>query len=171
MLFEENQNYSKIDDWENKETFPETFIQDFESEIKNVVITSNKIEHLIPSTTDNIIKASNYIDINRLFRVTAFVVRFVKNLFRKVKRDNLKLFNYAYASEIYKAKIYWIKANQLLLLRNENYENLSKNLTLKFDEENIIQCYSCPENRNKNSHPIMLSRNHELTKLIVIKMS
>ena len=42
-LFEENQNYSKIDDWDNKETFPENFIQGFESEIKNVVITSNKI--------------------------------------------------------------------------------------------------------------------------------
>ena len=76
FLFEENQNYSKIDDYDNKETFPETFIQDFESEIKNVVITSNKIEHLIPSKVDNIIKASNYSDINRLFRVTAFVVRF-----------------------------------------------------------------------------------------------
>ena len=69
-------NYSKIDDCEGKETFPETFIQDFEREIKNVVITSNKIEHLIPSKVDNIIKASNYSDINRLFRVTAFVVRF-----------------------------------------------------------------------------------------------
>ena len=89
FLFEENQNYSKTDDWENKETFPETFIQDFESEIKNVVITSNKIEHLIPSTIDNIIKASNYSDINRLFRFTAFVVRFVKNLFRKIKGENL----------------------------------------------------------------------------------
>ena len=33
FLFEENQNYSKIDDCENKEMFPETFIQDFESEV------------------------------------------------------------------------------------------------------------------------------------------
>ena len=132
FLFEENQNYSKTDDWENKETFPETFIQDFESEIKNVVITSNKIEHLIPSTIDNIIKASNYSDINRLFRFTAFVVRFVKNLFRKIKGENLKLFNYADASEIYEAKIHWIKANQLLLLKSENCENLSKNLTFNF---------------------------------------
>ena len=139
FLFEENQNYSKTDDWENKETFPETFIQDFESEIKNVVITSNKIEHLIPSTIDNIIKASNYSDINRLFRFTAFVVRFVKNLFRKIKGENLKLFNYADASEIYEAKIQWIKANQLLLSKSENYESLSKNLTLKFNEENIIR--------------------------------
>ena len=58
--------------------FPETFTKDFESEIKNVVITSTKIERLIPSTVDNIIQASNYSGINRLFRVTTFVVRFVK---------------------------------------------------------------------------------------------
>ena len=97
---------------------------------KNVVITSNKIEHLIHSTVDNLIKPTNYSDINRLFRVTAFVARFVKNLFWKVKGENLKLLNYADASEIYETKIHWIKANQLLLLKSENYENLSKNLTL-----------------------------------------
>ena len=60
---------------------------------KNLVITSDKIKYLKPSTVDNIIKASNYSDINRLFRVTAFIVRFVKNIFRKVKGENLKLFN------------------------------------------------------------------------------
>ena len=32
-----------------------TFTKDFESEIKNFVITSTKIERLIPSTVDNII--------------------------------------------------------------------------------------------------------------------
>ena len=56
-----------------------------------------------------------------------------------------------------------------MLLKSENYENLSKNLTLKFDEENIISCYRRLENGNKNSHPIILSRNHELTKLIVLR--
>ena len=153
FLFEENQNYSKIDDYDNKETFPETFIQDFESEIKNFVITSNKIEHLIPSTVDNIIKASNYSDINSLFRVTAFAVRFVKNLFRKIKGENLKLYNYADASEIYETKTHWIKANQLLLLKSENYENLSQNLTLKFDEKNIVRRYSRLENGNIKKPP------------------
>ena len=33
FLYEENQSCSKIHDSENKETFPETFTQDFESEI------------------------------------------------------------------------------------------------------------------------------------------
>ena len=41
-------------------------------------------------------------------------------------------------------------------------------LTLKFDEEKVIRFYSRLENGNKISHPIMLSRNHELTKLIVL---
>ena len=56
-----------------------------------------------------------------------------------------------------------------MFLKSENYENLSKNLTLKFDEEKIVRCYSRLENGNKNGHPIMLSRNHELTKLIVLR--
>ena len=38
----------------------------------------------------------------------------------------------------------------------------SENQTLKFDEENI-QCYSRVENGNKNSYPIMQSRNDELS--------
>ena len=85
------------------------------------------------------------------------------------KAENLKLFNFVDTSEIYEFLIHWIKANQLLLLKSEKYENLSKTLTLKFDKENIIWCYSRLENGNKNSHPIVLSRNHELTKLIVLR--
>ena len=46
FLFEENQNYSKIDDCENKETFSETLTQNFESEIKKM--------SLLPSVKWNI---------------------------------------------------------------------------------------------------------------------
>ena len=38
FLFQENQNYSKIDDCEDKETFHETLIQVFESEIKKILL-------------------------------------------------------------------------------------------------------------------------------------
>ena len=139
---------------------------------KKIFISSNRTEHLIRGTADNIIKASNYSDINRLFRATAFVVRFAKTLFRKVKGENLKLFNYADASEIYEAKIHWIKGNdQLFLLKNENYENLSKNLTLKFDEENSIRCYNRLDKGHTYNHPIMLTKNRELTKLIQSNVS
>ena len=62
-----------------------------------------------------------------LFRFTALVIRFVKNLFRKIKDDNLILNSYFDAKEIYEAKVHWVKANQLHLLKSDNYEHLSKN--------------------------------------------
>ena len=67
----------------------------------------------------------------------------------------------------FEAKVHW--ANQLRLLKSKTYEHLSKNLSLKFDKENIIRCYSRLENEIENKHPIMLSRNHDLTKLLVLK--
>ena len=60
-----------------------------------------------------------------------------------------------------------VKANQLRLLKSDNYEHLSKNLSLKFDKENIIRCYGRLENETENKHPIMLPRSHDLTKLLV----
>ena len=47
--------------------------------------------------------------------------------------------------------------------------NFSKNFSLKFDKENIIRCYSRLENETENKYPIMLSRNHDLTELLVLK--
>ena len=44
-----------------------------------------------------------------------------------------------------------------------------KNLSLKFDKENIIRCYSHLENETGNRYPIILSRNDDLTKLPVLK--
>ena len=135
--------------------------------MKNKVISS-KVEHLPINTTDNIIDIKGYSDVTKLFRFTALVIRFVKNLFQKVKGDNLNLNSYIDPKEICEAKVHWVKANQLRLLKSENYEHLSKNLYLIFDKENIIRCYSRLENETENKHPIMLSRNHGLTKVLVL---
>ena len=76
----------------------------------------------------------------KLFCVTALLIRFVKNLFRKIKADNLNLNSYIDAKESCEAKVHLVKVNQYLLLKSENYEHLLKNLSLKFDKENIIRC-------------------------------
>ena len=97
-------------------------------------------------------------------------MRFVKNVFRKIKGDNLNLNSHAYAKEICQAKkVHCVNANQLHLLKSDNYEHLLKNLSLKFDKENIIRCYGRLENETENKHLIMLSQNHDLTKLLVLK--
>ena len=81
----------------------------------------------------------------------------------------MNLNSYVDAKEIYEAKVHCVKANPLRLLKSYNYEHVSKNLSLKFDKESIIHCYSHLENETENKHPTMLSRNHDLTKLLVLK--
>ena len=65
-----------------KKRFQIVFTREFEREIKNEVISS-KVEHLPVNIMDNIIDIKGYSDVMKLFRVTALVIRFVKNLFRK----------------------------------------------------------------------------------------
>ena len=163
FLFDKNQSCTKSNHCENKETLPDSFTREFEREMKNEINTI-KI-----NTIDNIIDIKGYSDVTKLFRFTALVIRFVKKLFQKVKGDNLNLNSYIDPKEICEAKVHWVKANQLRLLKSENYKHLSKNLSLIFDKESIIRCYSRLENETENKHPIMLSRNHDLTKLLVLK--
>ena len=64
------------------------------------------MEHLLNNTMDNIIDIKGYSDVMKLFRVTALVIRFVKNIFRKIKGDNLNLNNYVDAKEICEGKVH-----------------------------------------------------------------
>ena len=105
FLFNKNQSYTKSNYCENKETLPDSFTREFEREIKNEVISS-KVEHLLNNTMDNIIDIKGYSDVMKLFRVTALVIRFVKNIFRKIKGDNLNLNNYVDAKKICEAKVH-----------------------------------------------------------------
>ena len=75
-------------------------------------------------TVDNTIDIKSYSDLIKLFRVTALVTRFVKNVFRKIKGDNLNSNSYIDVKEIYEAKVHWIKAYQLRLLKSDSYEHL-----------------------------------------------
>ena len=90
---------------------------------------------------NNIIDIKGYSDVMKLFRVIALVIRFMKNLFRKMKGNNLNLNIHVDAKKIFKVKVHWVKANQLQLLKSDDYEHLSKNLSLKFDKEISIRCY------------------------------
>ena len=115
-------------------------------------VTSSKVEYITINTIDNTIDIRGYRDIIKVLRVTAFVIKFVKNLFRKIKGDYLNLDSYVDATEFYEAKVRWVKTHPLSLLKNVNYEHLLKNLSLKFDEESTIRFYGCLQNKTENKH-------------------
>ena len=99
LLFDKNQSYTEGNYCENKKTPRDSFTHEFEREIKNEVISS-KVEHLPINTMDNVSDIKGYSDVMKLFRVNDLVVRFVENIFRKIKGDNLNLNSYVDAKEI-----------------------------------------------------------------------
>ena len=67
---------------------------------------------------DNIIDIKGYSNVIKFFRVAARVIRFVKNLFRKIKSNYLNLNSYVDAKETCKGKVHWVMANQIRLLKS-----------------------------------------------------
>ena len=80
----------------------------------------------------------------------------------------MNLNGYVDEKEIYEAKADWVKANQLRLLKIDNCEHLWKKFSLIFNKASIIRCYDRLENETKNKHSTMLSRTHDLAKLVVL---
>ena len=122
--------------------------------------------------TDNIqqtIDIDRYSNLNKLYRITALVFRFIHNIQTKDKKERL-LYNYVALKELRKAKTIWIKGNQSHLREHERYDELKNQLNFYGDNENIIRSQGRLKNTDlpyNTKDPIMLHRDHRLATLIV----
>ena len=150
----------------------QTFVQNRVVKIRKNISSENWsycLTKVIPS--DLITRLDKNIDLSKnslLWRGPCFLFDKNQSYTKSKYCENKETLSDCFTRE-FEAKVHWVKANQLRLLKSKTYEHLSKNLSLKFDKENIIRCYSRLENEIENKHPIMLSRNHDLTKLLVLK--
>ena len=116
------------------------------------------------------INISNLLDVTRfssymkLLRVTAYVLRFVKNC--KDRCTNRKELT---AEELDKAEMIWIRDIQAQI-GQKHLSDVEKHLDIFIDEDKIIRC----QGRLKNSclkfetrHPVLLPREHHITSLII----
>ena len=108
-----------------------------------------------------IINCDNFSSFQRLMRVTARVLKFIKILKTKCKSRELT------ADE---AELLWLKEIQLSLKRNPKYECWKRQFGLFNDGEEVLRCEGRISNvdiRYKTKHPVMLDRNHRATQLII----
>ena len=138
-----------------------------EEECKSVI---NVVEVKESARVSNLINLKNYGVAEDLFRLTAWVLRFVFNVRAKARntdrhRGDLK------ADELVEAENLWIKDAQMELKTDKKYPQLSNSLGL-MEEEGILLC----KGRFKNSdlefntkHPIIMPKDHRLTELLVEK--
>ena len=118
-----------------------------------------------------IIDVNKFNDVLKLFRVTAFVLRFIKNVKKKIKKKEIILKSHVTTIEMSEAKLLWLRDNQSQLKQSKNYLEIKNTLNLHEDDNTLIRSYSRLKNAKipfDSKAPIMLDRNHKLTELLIL---
>ena len=105
----------------------------------------------------------------RLLRVTCWVLRFVGNI-RIKEKANKNLIEYVTVEERKYAFNLWLKSNQRQLLTTANYESLKLSVNLVEEEDGIIRAHGRVQQKKlpvEMRKPVMLERNHKITELIL----
>ena len=105
--------YEKIADEFNKEALSKT---------ANLIVLSKDLY-----STEKVINIKNVGDVNNLFRLSAWVLRFITNLKKKRRNEKLNL----ELSEINYAKILLLQVNQQTLEEVQNFIKLKHSLHLR----------------------------------------
>ena len=138
--------------------------------------TNNRMAHsLLTGTTtiymESIIPCKNFSSFDRLILVTVYAKRFVNNLKRALK-DNCStdVSISPYPQELLEAERMWIQEAQRQIVNDRNFPMWRKQLGLYIDHDEVWRCggrIQHAELPSSTKHPIILPRDHHLTKLIV----
>ena len=119
----------------------------------------------------NIITCEAYSNVDRLLRVTSFVLRFVNNLKNKLNKTELIVGDVQF-EEISCSLNLWCKQAQITLHEESDFKRNKIQLQLFQDEKGLLQCTGGVQNApiaNATKHSILMPRNHHLTKLLVYR--
>ena len=119
----------------------------------------------------NIITCEACSNVDRLLRVTSFVLRFVNNLKNKLNKTELIVGNLQ-SEEISCSLNLWCKQAQITLHEESDFKRNKIQLQLFQDEKGLLRCTGRVQNAPiayATKHPILMPRNHHLTKLLVYR--
>ena len=142
-----------------------------ENEEKSHVVTLTSREQTDVSIA-NTISIENYSNIRKLYRVTAWVKRFINNVRSSLSRCVVNASQVLSCEEMSKAENAWIMENQRHLNKSSRYHQLESELNVFNDDCGIIRCkgrLSQAPIPDSAKFPVLLARNHRLAELIVIR--
>ena len=150
------------------------------TECFTVMKAKDKMTHsLITSTAtinlESVIPCKRYSKFSHLILVTTYVMKFVHALKQAIKdRDrhctdvNLT----THPQELLSAEMMWIREAQQQFINDKHFLTWKKQFGLYTDKNQVLRCGGRLEHANLASsakHPVILPREHHLTKLIVMK--
>ena len=116
----------------------------------------------------SLIKCKDFSSKERLFRVTAYVLRFVNNMKQKSGRANNS--KHITPAELQQAETYWLKEAQASLEGKPMFKTWQQQFGLFHDDSGIWRCGGRLSNADLpfvTKHPVLLDSHHYLTTLIV----
>ena len=155
----------------SEELLPEECLTEMEAKDLKAVLTEDTALTVNAESVSlsKIIHCGEFSSLERLLRVTALVLKFVRIL--KAKRSGSKRAKSELTSvDLEEAKLYWIKEVQASLKTQEKFRSWQQQWSLFEDDKGVVRC----QGRLKNSdlmdsakYPILLDTNHHFTALVV----
>ena len=111
-----------------------------------------------------VIDCKRYSTAQRLYRITAYVLKFIGMLRKRAQSPELTI------QDIAEAERLWILDCQSTLVKDKNFPMWETQFNLFKDDSQIIRCGGRLQNANlpfSSKHPILLNKKHYLTYLIV----
>ncbi|XP_068712813.1 uncharacterized protein [Montipora foliosa] len=123
-----------------------------------------------PCGIAQIMRAEDISDLQRLLRVTALVLKFVRTMRSSLKKDIPSPSESAAQDIMVDAETIWIKEVQKSLSKNPKFEIWRKQFGIFTDSQGIMRCngrLSKADLPPSIKHPILLDKGHHITSLIV----
>ena len=137
------------------------------TEIKSTVLFTKV--HTAELTVASVINTDRYNSLLKLFRITAWIFRFVKNLKNKVASQQLSRKPFITSAELRASGIIWLKENQKKFDK-KRLKILTKDLNVIYDDDNLIWCKGRLKNAPlpyETKTPHLINMEHCLATLIV----
>ena len=138
-------------------------------EMKAETLRNEDIEQTRTLIVTEVFECESKSTLKRLLRVTAFVIRFLKNIQRRLKKE-ATIAGMLSSEEMQDAEKYWIRVAQRVLESQEDFKRKSMQFGMYRDAEDVIRCRSRMTNADleeSSKMPIALPHDHWLSNLIV----
>ena len=116
-----------------------------------------------------VVDVNRYSTFGKLLRVTAYVLRFIRNLKDRKEGKELETGNLS-VTEIRQAEKHWVQQAQLTLKNDVNFKKIAFQLNI-VEMDDVYVCKGRLENADipiASKYPMYLPREHRLTELIII---
>ena len=117
----------------------------------------------------SIMDVTRYGTLWKLFRITAWVVRFIWNIRAKLRGKQKISDEFLHTEETEAARKMWLISAQEDLKKEKHFPELEKRLGIK-ENDGILRCYGRLDHAvlgEEAKHPVILPKHHPVTRLIV----